>query len=724
LVLIDGRRQTIFPFPQNGFQSFIDLNSIPLAAVDRIEVLKDGASATYGSDAIAGVVNVILKNEYNGADINTYFGISQRGDFQVEHVQLTGGIAKDLSDKSKFSILAAFDYYNQSPIDAIDRRNSSNLNHLIRLPNDGSDLRSNSAPAGHFFGDDGNTYQVAPGNTGPAVLGSSLLVNPNATEKYNAVAGAQLVPREERTGGLVKLNYQPFEYLRIYDEFSAQYNKELSSFTATPVTSTDFLNVPPDNIFNPTGANLSPRLRLLEFGQRRNETEITNIRNVAGISLINLPKNWFVDASFLWAQSQGETQNFNFVSKSRLQAALNGTLPGFEGQFYNPFIDYNTTRAVNPQFINAAKIATDENARTNLTQWQITGGGELVDVPAGPITAGLGAEYRSNEYIDTKDNASRFGDVVAQGGKGNASGKDYVTAAYGELTLPILGGQWSWPGARLFEVVLAERYDNYSSFGEAWKPKISFRYKPFNDLTFRGSYSEGFRAPSVTELFGTQLTGFNFVRDPVLQTQPEVELISAGNPNLQPEVSYGYYAGVVWTPGSTDPDHSWWGWANGFTAYLDWVEILKRNAIQTIDAQFIVDNPALFPGAITRGGGGVITSIIDPLENLGAIRVDSFDDFSLQPRRATVDLRESYRQTPMGAYPVEEILVHCSAATRTQHFSHERGAIGCLRLLERSSPPLYSPRNRRPRHLQGRGQLLSQPPPVPPSCNASLSPEP
>jgi iron complex outermembrane recepter protein len=624
LVLIDGRRQTTFPFPQNGFQSFVDLNSIPLAAVDRIEVLKDGASATYGSDAIAGVVNVILKDEYNGADINNYFGISQRGDYQVEHVQLTGGIAKNLSDTSKFSILAAFDYYNQSPIDAIDRANSSNVNHLPRLPNDGSDLRSNSAPAGHFFGDDGNTYQVTPGNAGSAVLGTSLLVNPDATEQYNTVPGVQLVPREERYGGLLKINYQPIQYLRIYDEFSAQHNKELASFTATPVTNTDFINVPPNNPFNPTGANLDSRLRLLEFGQRKTETDVTNVRNVVGVSLINLPKNWFVDASFLWAQTEGETQGFNAIRKSRLQEALNGTLPGFEGQFYNPFLDYSAVRAANPQFINALRFATDDHARTNLTQWQIKAGGELIDVPAGPITAGVGAEYRSTEYIDYKDLPSRFGDVVAQGGKGNASGKDYDRAAYGELTIPLLGGKWSFPGARVLEFVLAERYDDYSSFGEAWKPKFSVRYKPFDDLTLRASYSEGFRAPTVTELFGSQLASFTFVRDPVLGTQPEVELLASGNPNLQPETSYGYYAGAVWTPGSTDPDHSWWGWANGFTAYVDWVEILKRGTIQQIDPQFVVNNADLFPGAVVRGPGGVITSVADPLENLGAIRVDSF----------------------------------------------------------------------------------------------------
>ena len=104
-----------------------------------------------------------------------------------------------------------------------------------------------------------------------------------------------------------------------------------------------------------------------------------------------------------------------------------------------------------------------------------------------------------------------------------------------------------------------------------------------------------------------------------------MELVTEGNPNLKPETSYSYYAGIVWSPGSADPEHSWWGWANGFTAYLDWVEILKHNVINQIDPQFVINNPGLFPGAVVRDGFGNILSVADPLENLGAVRVDAFD---------------------------------------------------------------------------------------------------
>src|SRR6202022_787545 len=206
LVLIDGKRQTTFPFPQNGFQSFVDLISIPLAAVDRIEILKDGASSIYGSDAIAGVVNVISKKDYTGGDINAYYGISGRGDDEVYHVQLTGGVSHSFNENSKLSLTAAFDFYDSSPIDAQDRAYSSNVDHS-KIGHDVSDLRSFSPPAGNFVGKTtGHTYTVVPGTTGPNITAADLS-NPT-TNFYNTVPGGQLLPREKRFGTYLTAIYQ------------------------------------------------------------------------------------------------------------------------------------------------------------------------------------------------------------------------------------------------------------------------------------------------------------------------------------------------------------------------------------------------------------------------------------------------------------------------------------------------------------------------------------
>jgi iron complex outermembrane receptor protein len=125
LVLVDGLRMPSFPFPQvtvgAGPINFVDINSIPLAAIDRIEILNDGGSAIYGTDAVAGVVNFILKSQYQAGDIFNYWGISQRGDYEVYHGSFVGGLEKKFSDTSKLDIVAAFDFYTQSPINAVDR---------------------------------------------------------------------------------------------------------------------------------------------------------------------------------------------------------------------------------------------------------------------------------------------------------------------------------------------------------------------------------------------------------------------------------------------------------------------------------------------------------------------------------------------------------------------------------------------------------------------------
>jgi iron complex outermembrane recepter protein len=628
LVLIDGLRQVPYPFPQNGTQSFVDLNSIPLAAVDRIEVLKDGASARYGSDAIAGVVNIILKDEYDGADISTYFGTSQRGDAAIYRTSLVGGIAKQLSETAHFNILAAFDYFEQDPIQSVDRSYSFILDHQKF----GSffDFSSTNAPAGNFTDAAGNLYAVIPGTKGPQISASDFSIVPAPNDGspqnlYNETPFQELLPREQRYGGYVKLDYQPFQWLKIYEEFYGNHLEETNQAAPTTVGTTDGIIIPATNPNNPFGVPLTPNgWRVLEYGATKGSVTVNTYRFVSGVSLINLPKNWFVDANFLYSESDGDSTTSNAVSKSGLNAALAGTLPGFPGVFYNPFTDTSTGVRLNQPLVNATRITLDNNSRTDLTMWSVRAGGEVFDLPAGPITVGAGGEYRSDSFVQVMDRNSTNFNVVGFGG-GNGGGKDYIWSGYGELTIPVLGGKFAIPGARSLQVILAERFDTYSSSGNAWKPKISVLFKPIDDLILRASYSEGFRAPFVTELFAGELIGFQTLTDPVTQTTNTFELRTFGNPNLKPENSYGYYAGAVWTPGSTDPDHSWWGWANGFTAYVDWSEITKRNEITLLNPQFLLANEAQFPGAVVRLADGAIDHINDPFLNLASVRVDSID---------------------------------------------------------------------------------------------------
>ena len=627
LVLIDGLRQVPSPFPQTETQSFVDLNSIPLAAVDRIDILKDGASARYGSDAIAGVVNIILKDEYNGADITTYFGTSQSGDATIYQATLVSGLSEKLSETAKLSVVAAFDYFEQDPIESSNRSYSQILDH--QKFGQFTDQSSPFSPAGNFLDPNGNLIAVIPGTKGPEISTGDFntsIENPDLNfNLYNETPFQQLLPREQRYGGYVKLDYQPFEWLRFYEQFLGNHLEETNQAAPTAVGLSDGIIIPANNPHNPFGEALTPiAWRALEYGPLQGNTTVDTYRFVSGVSLINLPNSWFVDANFLYAESDGVSTTANAISKSGLNSALAGTLPGFEGVFFNPFVDTSTGVRVNQGLVDATRITLVNSSRTALTLLSIRGGGELFDLPAGPLTVGLGGEYRVDDYVQVRDQNSTNFNVVASGG-GNGGGEDYVWSGYGELTIPVLGGKWSFPGARSLQVVLAERFDSYSSTGGIWKPKISALFQPFNDLTIRASYSEGFRAPFVTETFAGEQIAFPVLTDPVTGQTNAFQVRSAGNPSLQPETSYGYYLGAVWSPGSTDPENSWWGWANGFTAYIDWSEITKRNVISQLDPQFLLTNETQFPGAVVRLPNGTIDHINDPFLNLASVRVDFVD---------------------------------------------------------------------------------------------------
>jgi iron complex outermembrane receptor protein len=201
LVLVDGLRMPSYPFPQvstAGAFNYVDINGIPLGAVDRIDILNDGGSATYGTDAVAGVVNFITKDQYQGADVYNYYGISQRGDYEVYHGEFTSGWVQKLSDTSKFSIVAAFDIYTQSPVMAVDRRDTF-LNYTLLSPNYPGHSIGPSFLTGQFFGlSSGNNYETKQGFNGVNPTPSDFIIGPAALNPQSpadfSIDGLQVYP--------------------------------------------------------------------------------------------------------------------------------------------------------------------------------------------------------------------------------------------------------------------------------------------------------------------------------------------------------------------------------------------------------------------------------------------------------------------------------------------------------------------------------------------------
>jgi iron complex outermembrane receptor protein len=635
LVLIDGLRFPTYAVSINaGTVPFVDLNSIPLAAVDRIEILKDGGSATYGDDAIAGVVNLVLKDDYNGADIVNYFGESQRGDNQVYHLSMTGGVTEK-GAFGKLSIVATFDYYNSTPISSSDRAWSNNSEFSRLSPNYVNDQVAFFPGNGSYVGlTSNNIYIVKPGTTGVGgITQNDFVVNGSPSHPTIPSGGfaQQLAARERRYGGTVYVDYSPTDWLKIYDHFIIQRNEETTRTPNQGFSSGDNINGAPITIpqhsinpFNPFNETLTPFIgqALLEFGPWFTDVIGRTFRNVAGAT-IQLPWNsWFIDGAISYGESDVSQAVYNSVKTRQLQEALNGTLPQLPGVFFNPFTDQNVSHP-NAIFYPFLKATQFQDNRSDIEQFRLLSGGTIWALPSGDITVAGGLEYRHESYIQSNDVNSEFFNITSADFAGHLfSARRWVQSIYGELSIPIFGDKWSWPGLRSLEVIFDERLDNYSAFGSAAKPKIAILYKPCDDIAIRATYSEGYIVPSLGQLFSNQSQFQATVFDPLKGVNANILLTQGGNPKLKPENSYGYFLEAVWTPGSKNED-SWWHWAKGFTAYIDWYQVELRNLIATPSPNTVI--AANLPGSVIRAPDGTLTQVLANFTNLGTLLTDGIE---------------------------------------------------------------------------------------------------
>jgi iron complex outermembrane recepter protein len=295
LVLVDGYRFPGYPFP---FQtSFIDLNSIPLAAVDRVEILKDGASSTYGSDAVAGVVNIVTKDEYNGADITNYFGISQRGDYEVYHGSFTAGLSGKPLFGGHFSLVTAFDYYSQSPIESLDRWYAYGDRSKLSPNYPNAPVAFFPANGGYIGNTSSNFYQLKRGVSGSNITQNDFNVN-GAPDNTFLPIDEQLAARETRYGGILNASYSPSDWMKFYDRFIITRNEENAITPNQGFSQADGIVIPATNPYNPWGEALTPTGQLLrEFGPWSSDVITRTLRNVFGLT-VQLPDQWFIDASF------------------------------------------------------------------------------------------------------------------------------------------------------------------------------------------------------------------------------------------------------------------------------------------------------------------------------------------------------------------------------------------------------------------------------------------
>ncbi len=566
LVLIDGRR--IAKAPTSGQAQ--DLNAIPLGAIERIEILTDGASAIYGSDAIGGVVNIITRTDYQGAEIMLgaqEVSIAANGGEREEGSILFGAA----SDRS--SIIAGISWNDREIIFQRD------------LPW--------NVPGGSTFSNNFRAVAAAGNETGPFISATSCDF-PN-TGFYTLNPGAGVAGGERcaydftlESADEASIENQSF-YVKARHEINDNWELWVNAGVYETKSFGRYAPVPDGSAFSGTGAPLSAsspnnpsnpasplydptnwaspqavhwRHRFDALGNRDNNITTTNTSFEVGTT----GQVGDVEVEFGVTRANSNSVNIgrNYLLRSAAAAAI-------EDGSYNLADPYNS-----PAFVlNSLRVTTNRDAKFDQDTMFGSVAFDLFDMANGPVSVYVGAEYRDVKYADRYDSLSEAGQVGGSSGNSAGGGRD-VTSIFFEGLVPILDN---------LEMSLAGRYDDYSDYGDDFSPKVSFRYQPLDNLTLRMSYGEGFRAPTLDVLTQQPSDSADSVNDPQTCVQEglaptcttQVQALVIANPELGSEQSEQFSLGAAYEP---------FDWLNFTVDYWD-IEVSEQ--IRNIGTQTLIN---------------------------------------------------------------------------------------------------------------------------------------
>jgi outer membrane receptor protein involved in Fe transport len=664
LLLINGHR---IPFQLQ------DLNLLPIAIVERIEVLNNGASAVYGSDAIGGVVNIITRTSYQGAEFGADYGISDRDDGQRRAVHAILGHATD-----KGGIVVGIQYDKQDPISAANRDFSKNAQYIYNSRIN-THAGSSRTPGGRFFVPSdssiakqlGCTSVTLSGNQLPtqttAPIASDFRCYKSATDGFNfqAVGNYNLIPNE-RTGLFVLGNYKLTDGVEAYAELLYHKMVAHTQFAPYPFDLvSNSLVVPANQYYNPfgvtfgnNGASSTIAMRLSSIGDRGTKLATTTELGNFGLKGNVGDTSWNWDAHISYGKLTLESQLLNYLNIGQITPDFGCTTAPGVGDCI-PIDIFNQSDPTTRAIFDGAKINPFLSTLYQMKTAEASANGALFSLPAGDVQAALGASYRKeylNGQVDPLINTSYSTDAAGNpqlicAGPSSicsspAQGGFDVKEAYAELLIPIFK---EMPFARALNVDLGDRWSKYSNFGSTNNWKAAIEWRPIDDLLLRATVSKVFRAPTPTNLFAgpaqdapvatdpcannpaaasnkacqgysvppqifSQLTGF------VMGSQfaGEHGLSSAV---LEPEFGKSFDYGFVYDP----------SWLQGFSFNADYFRILLDNLIVSGagTAQTIVTSCFNTQGPICsnifRFSDGSIKFVVESAFNSGNLVDQGFD---------------------------------------------------------------------------------------------------
>jgi outer membrane receptor protein involved in Fe transport len=639
LVLFNGRR---FVPGGSGADSAVDLNSIPTAVIERVEVLKDGASAVYGSDAIAGVVNIITRRKMTGTEVSAYAGTSGHGDGTIYDLSATTGASSE-STNAIFSV----GFNKIKPIFAAERAFST-------IP------RAYDSTTGEYSQGSQTTPQatiVLPLCTSDAARNKRVgcvgtqIDNPNNDPRitlYNQMVATyktdQTFIRDPsnlqfgyRPFGTTQLfpagdgfNFQPDNYLvtpqqrisvfasgdtnlgnvaRAFFESSYVNRQSAQLLAAEPLgTSGESVVVSGASVYNPFGRDFtSVNRRLVEFGRRGRTEDIDTFRVVGGLDG-TLPQSfgplhgWVWEVNGNYGRTQGDTVKSGSLMRGALQKAIGPSYLDANGVARcgtkaAPIADcvplnlFGNSGSIPQEQVSGLLFTGTQRGITQLIAIQANAGGDVITLYGDkPVGLAVGYEYRQMLGASIPDPVTVAGDTT--GNKGQITqGSFYVNEGYAELSIPILANA---PFVETLEASAAARVFNYSNFGSDATYKFGGRWMVIRDLTLRGTFSTAFRAPSVSDLYFGLADSFPNVKDPCAAAtapascgaaqgnkDPSSQLRTqvGGNPNLKPETAKIYTIGAVIEPSAV----------KNLSVTVDYYNITVNNSIRSYGASLILN---------------------------------------------------------------------------------------------------------------------------------------
>ncbi|MCH7343522.1 TonB-dependent receptor [Pelomonas sp. CA6] len=597
VVLLNGRRLANYGF--DG--AFVNLNTIPLGAIQRVEVLKDGAAAIYGADAIGGVINFITRRDYKGVDLSASYGISSEGD--SKETSATGTVGFGSLEREGFNVLANLNYFKRDPLMNLDRERTKTGDYR-RFG--GSNQLSTFAPTGNFVNP--TTGLQAPFRPCPD---PSLLVTPSPLSGSGSSCVFDFAPYRttmystERLGGLVSGRVNLGSSAQLFGELMFSRSESFASAAGAPGNFT----LPVGHPANPYSSAITVRGRPLQAGPRTTDNTSEASRILVGVE----GTVGGFDYNIAVGQAKNKTENVDggyFLLDKMFAAIANRT--------FDPFSTSNPQSVIDA--IKSNDVRTGETTNTFVDAKLSTEVGQL---GGGAIGVAAGVTLGREEISDVPGPNSRIGNIFGSIQQSDVVAKRSLSAVYAEVSLPF---------TKSLEAQLAVRHDRYEGGTNSTTPKVALRYQPIKQVLLRASYSEGFKMPSLRDLFGGLNQSADSVQDfpgcaarnqspcPRLQ----YDRFSGGNTALQPEKAKGMNFGVQLEPTANT------------RLGLDYFIIKKTDEIGLVLTQFVIDSVPYAPGAttnlggnpafsVTRNAGGTITSVNTSLGNLGKRNIRGFD---------------------------------------------------------------------------------------------------